>query len=70
MRENESPKLICLIWKLSGRIEIFSTLSNVYKKYDKFDLGISIHTLYKKDLTNGFENDNVILCRVELNPGL
>lgn len=62
--------MICIIWKLTNRIEIFTTLSNVYKRYDKDDLNISIHTLYKKDLNSGYENDQIIIYKTEINPGL
>lgn len=52
-----STTVIYLKWKLTGRIEIFSNLGKVYDRYDVSDLGVSRHTLNRKDLYNGWESE-------------
>jgi hypothetical protein len=51
--------VIYLRWKLTGRIQIFSSLSKLYKTYENGELGVSIHTLNRKDLYNGWESDMI-----------
>lgn len=59
--------VICLVWKLSGRIEIFTTLSKLYKYYNTDTIGVSIHTLIRKNLFNGWENDMVKVIKIKVN---
>jgi hypothetical protein len=51
--------IIYLKWKLTGRIEIFSNLGKVYDQYSITDLGVSRHTLNRKDLYDGWESDMI-----------
>jgi hypothetical protein len=59
--------IICLIWKLSGRVEIYTTLSKLYDYYNKETIGASIHTLNRKDLSEGWENDTLKVLKLAVN---
>lgn len=54
------------MWKLSGRIDIFTTLSGLFKTYNADLIGISIHSLYRVDLYKGWENDTVIIRKIDV----
>lgn len=54
-----SKTLICIRWKLSGRIEIFINLGKLFKTYSGDMLGVSRATLDRKDLYEGYQNDTV-----------
>jgi hypothetical protein len=62
-----SKHVIFLRWKLTGRIECFTTLSKVFDIYDSDILGISIHSLYKKKLLDGWSNDYIEVVKVKVN---
>lgn len=54
-----SKTLICIRWKLSGRIEIFINLGKLFCTYSADMLGVSRATLDRKDLYEGYQNDTV-----------
>jgi hypothetical protein len=54
-----STTVIYLKWKLTGRVEIYSNLGKVYDRYSQDDLGVSRHTLNRKDLYNGWESEMI-----------
>ena len=54
-----STTIIYLKWKLTGRVEIYSNLGKVYDRYSIDDLGVSRHTLNRKDLYNGWESEMI-----------
>lgn len=51
-----SETIIYLRWKLTGRIEFFVNLGKLYSYYTDVELGVSRHTLNKKDLSLGYQN--------------
>ena len=61
-----NKSIIHLKWKLSGRIDIFTTLSGLFKTYNADLIGISIHSLYRVDLYKGWENDTVIIRKIDV----
>ena len=54
-----STTIIYLKWKLTGRIEIFTNLGKLYDRYSIDDLGVSRHTLNRKNLYDGWESDMI-----------
>lgn len=46
-------------WKLTGRFELFINLGKLYAVHSETSLGVSRHTLNKKDLYSGYHNDTV-----------
>jgi hypothetical protein len=46
-------------WKLTGRFELFINLGKLYSSYDESELGVSRHTLNKKDLQSGYHNSTI-----------
>ena len=54
-----SNTLICVRWKISGRIEIFNNLGKLYSTYSSGILGVSRCTLDRKDLFEGYQNNIV-----------
>lgn len=56
--------LICIRWKLTNRIEVFSNLGKLYHKYSDVHLGVSRWTLNRKDLTQGYQNDVVEIYKM------
>ena len=54
-----SETIIYLRWKLTGRIEHFVNLGKLYFYYSESELGVSRHTLNKKDLFDGYQNDTI-----------
>lgn len=52
-----NSSVICIYWKITGRLEVFSNLGKLYTKYDGSILGVSKWTLYRKKLEDGWEND-------------
>ncbi len=61
-----SKTVICVRWKLSGRIEIFRNLGKLYKTYSKDFIGVSRWTLDRKDLYVGYHNDVVEIYKFRL----
>ena len=61
-----SNTIICVIWKLSGRIEHFVNLGKLYKHYSNDEIGISRSSLNKKDLFEGYDSEiiKVLKCNV------
>jgi|LakMenE18May11ns_1017448.scaffolds.fasta_scaffold9351653_3 hypothetical protein len=59
-----SETIIYLKWKLSGRIEFFVNLGKLYSYYTDVELGVSRHTLNKKDLSIGYENGIIEVRKV------
>ena len=57
-----------LRWKLTNRIECFTALTNIYKKYSVDMIGISIYALYKKNLRSGWSNDYIEIVKLKINP--
>ena len=51
-----SNTIICVIWKLTGRIEHFVNLGKLYTHYGNDELGISRSSLNKKDLFDCYDN--------------
>jgi hypothetical protein len=56
-----SKTIIYLRWKITGRIEIFTNLGKLYDRYSIDDLGVSRHTLNRKNLYNGWVSDMIEL---------
>ena len=61
-----STTLICLRWKLTGRIEIFNNLGKLYSTYSGGILGVSRYTLDRKNLFEGYHNDVIELYKINL----
>lgn len=61
MRNNT---VIYLRWKLSKRVEIFTTLGKLYDAYDSDDIGVSRSQLNRRDILNMYENDTIELQKV------
>lgn len=61
-----SSTIICIRWKLTGRIEVFSNLGKLYSSYSDSILGVSRYTLDRKDLFEGYQNDVVEIYKKRL----
>lgn len=62
----KNATIICMRWKYTGRIEAFTNLGKLYKKYDEDILGVSVHTLRKKKLYSGWENDMIEVYKIKM----
>lgn len=51
--------VIYVKWKLTGRFELFINLGKLYSGYNETELGVSRHTLNKKDLFSGYHNNTI-----------
>jgi len=51
--------VIYIRWKLTGRFELFINLGKLYSEYSETSLGVSRHTLNKKDLFSGYHNSTI-----------
>ena len=58
--------LICIRWKLTGRIEIFNNLGKLYSQYSSNYLDVSRGTLDRKDLFEGYQNDTVEIYKMNI----
>jgi archaellum component FlaF (FlaF/FlaG flagellin family) len=58
-----SQTVICVRWKLTGRIEIFVNLGKLYSYYKNDELSVSRATLDRKNLYEGYENDTVEILK-------
>lgn len=58
--------LICIRWKITGRIEIFSNLGKLYSQYSGDILGVSRWTLDRKNLYEGYQNEVVEIYKMHL----
>jgi hypothetical protein len=61
-----SETIIYLKWKLTGRIDFFVNLGKLYSYYTDVELGVSRHTLNKKDLSIGYENAIIEVRKVQV----
>ncbi len=59
--------VIYLKWRLTGRFELFINLGKLYSKYDEDQLGVSRHTLNKKDLFSSYQNSTVEILKCVIN---
>ena len=62
-----SSTIICIRWKLTGRIELFNNLGKLYSSYSDSILGVSRYTLDRKDLFEGYQNDVLEIYKMRLN---
>lgn len=62
-----SQTVICVRWKLTGRIETFTNLGKLYWRYADDQLGVSRWTLNKKDLFEGYQNEVVEVIKSRVN---
>lgn len=63
MRNNT---IICMVWKISGRIDHFVNLGKLYAQYTPDDIGVNRVKLYRTDLYEGYENNTVRIFKVKL----
>jgi len=61
-----SSTLICIRWKLTGRIEIYNNLGKLYSSYSTNILGVSRGTLDRKNLFEGYQNDTVEIYKMRV----
>lgn len=61
-----SSTLICIRWKLTGRIEIYNNLGKLYSTYSTNNLGVSRGTLDRKNLFEGYQNDTVEIYKIRI----
>ena len=54
-------------WKLTGRFELFINLGKLYSSHNETTLGVSRHTLNKKDLFSGYQNDTIEVFKCLVN---
>jgi len=59
--------VIYVKWKITGRIEIFVNLGKLYSIYSSSELGVSRHTLGKKDLYSGYSSEIVDVFKFHIN---
>jgi hypothetical protein len=62
-----SSTLICIRWKLTGRIEIYTNLGKLYSSYSTNTLGVSRGTLDRKNLFEGYQNDTIEIYKMRIN---
>ena len=62
-----SSTLICIRWKITGRIEIYNNLGKLYSSYSDSILNVSRYTLNRKDLFEGYQNDVVEIYKMRVN---
>lgn len=62
-----SSTIICIRWKITGRIEVYNNLGKLYTSYSDSILGVSRYTLDRKDLFEGYQNDVVEIYKMRLN---
>jgi hypothetical protein len=61
-----SSTLICIRWKLTGRIEIYTNLGKLYSSYSTNTLGVSRGTLDRKNLFEGYQNDTIEIYKMRV----
>jgi hypothetical protein len=61
-----SQTVICVRWKLTGRIENFVNLGKLFSIYDQSILGVSRYTLDRKNLFEGFQNEVVEIIKTQV----
>lgn len=62
-----SQTVICVRWKLTGRIEVFTNLGKLYWKHNDEQLGVSRWTLNKKNLSEGYQNETIEVFKLGVN---
>jgi hypothetical protein len=62
-----SSTLICIRWKITGRIEIYNNLGKLYSTYSGNTLGVSRGTLDRKNLFEGYQNDMIEIYKMRVN---
>jgi hypothetical protein len=58
-----SNTVICVRWKLSGRLEHFVNLGKLYTYYTGDDLVVSRSKLNRRNLFDGFHNDTIEIVK-------
>lgn len=58
-----SNTIICVRWKLSGRLEHFVNLGKLFKYYTGDDLGVSRSKLNRRNLFDGFQTDTIEIVK-------
>ena len=58
-----SQTVICVRWKITGRIEHFVNLGKLYKHYSGDQLNVSRGNLDRKNLYQGYHNDLVEIIK-------
>ena len=58
-----SNTVICVRWKISGRIEHFVNLGKLFHYYSNGELGVERSFLNRRDLFNSYENSTVEIIK-------
>ena len=58
-KEMRSSTVICIRWKITGRLEHFVNLGKVFTYYSSYELGVSRSILNRRDLFDGYQNDMI-----------
>ena len=58
-----SNTIICIRWKLTGRLEHFVNLGKVFTYYDSDELGVSRSKLNRRNLFDGFQTDTIEIVK-------
>ena len=61
-----SQTVICIRWKLTGRIEVYNNLVKLYSTYSTNTLGVSRGSLDRKNLFEGYQNDMVEIYKMRV----
>jgi hypothetical protein len=61
-----SNTIICIRWKITGRIEHFVNLGKVFTYYDSDELGVSRSILNRRDLFDGYHNDIIEIIKTNV----
>lgn len=58
-----SSTIICIRWKLSGRLEHFVNLGKLFTYYNSDELGVNRSLLNRRNLFEGFQNDTIEIVK-------
>jgi hypothetical protein len=61
-----SNTVICVRWKISGRIEHFVNLGKLFHYYSDGELGVDRTFLNRRDLFNSYENSTVQIIKTNV----
>lgn len=61
-----SQTVICVRWKLTGRIEHYVNLGKLYYYHSSQTLGVSRFTLDRKNLFDGYQNETVEIIKSQV----
>jgi hypothetical protein len=61
-----SNTVICVRWKISGRIEHFVNLGKLFHYYSNGELGVDRTFLNRRDLFNSYENSTVQIIKTNI----